>query len=156
MDKNLLMQRLNELATERGQTLTNIFVDSGVGKNFKSNLNYANPSIGKITMLANYLNVSTDYLLGKTDKKEKPVGNTDELSMTDREIVERIIALPPEKRTAVEAYLDFLLSQQAKDEEKQKRSHAVKIAARNGSFEEKEITDEQLEMIKNLPDVDDL
>lgn len=71
MDKEILMSRLQEIALERNQTLTNIFLNSGVGKNFKSNLNYANPSLGKITMLANYLNVSVDYLLGKTDKKEK-------------------------------------------------------------------------------------
>lgn len=43
----------------------------------------------------------------------------------------------------------------------QKQNHAektyrIKKAARNGSFEEKTITDKELDEIKNLPDVDDL
>ena len=115
MDKNLLLQRLEELASERGQNLTSVFIDSGVGKNFKSNLNYANPSIGKVTMLANYLDVSVDYLLGKTDKKEKPLGSTEELSDLEREIMERLNALSPEKLQEAEAYIDYLLSQQEKE-----------------------------------------
>ena len=116
MDKEILMSRLQEIALERNQTLTNIFLNSGVGKNFKSNLNYANPSLGKITMLANYLNVSVDYLLGKTDKKEKPSGgNAEKLSDMHREIMERLSTLSPEKLREAETYIDYLLAQQEKD-----------------------------------------
>lgn len=79
MDKNLLVERLKTLADERGISLTKAFTESGVGKNFISNMKTSNPSMGKITMLANYFGVSVDYLLGKTDEKEKaPAGDTDE------------------------------------------------------------------------------
>ena len=69
MDKELLVKRLKELSEEKKITLTKAFIESGVGKNFISNMKTSNPSMGKITMLANYFNVSVDYLLGNTDKK---------------------------------------------------------------------------------------
>ncbi|MBQ9743604.1 MAG: hypothetical protein IJW19_00585 [Clostridia bacterium] len=45
------------------------FTESGVGKNFKSNLKTANPTLGKITMLSMYFNVSREYLMGESDKR---------------------------------------------------------------------------------------
>ena len=78
MNIDLLLERIKELSENKGISLTAAFIESGVGKNFKSNLKIANPSIGKITMLANYFDVSVDYLLGKTDiKKEKPAALSD-------------------------------------------------------------------------------
>ena len=64
---DLLLKRVSELAAIRGESLHAAFINSGVGKNFKSNLKISNPSIGKLTMLANYFGVSTDYLLGKEE-----------------------------------------------------------------------------------------
>lgn len=71
MDKNLLLSRIEELAQAQGKNLTTVFVESGAGKNFKSNMKTAEPSLGKITLIANYLETTADYLTGKTNKKEK-------------------------------------------------------------------------------------
>lgn len=49
-----------------------------------------------------------------------------------------------EDLTAIDKYL------------KNEEVHIIKKAARNGSFEEKIITDKELDAIKTLPDVDDL
>lgn len=76
IDCKILISRIEKLATERGLNLTTVFVESGVGKNFKSNLKTANPSLGKITLIANYLNTTVEYLTGKTDIKEKPSKET--------------------------------------------------------------------------------
>ena len=81
MDKEILIQRIELLCAERKIKPTTAYVESGVGKNFKSNLSVANPSLAKITLLANYLNVSREYLLGETEirQKESPsVTPTDE------------------------------------------------------------------------------
>lgn len=84
MDKNLLVERLKTLADERGISLTKAFTESGVGKNFISNMKTSNPSMGKITMLANYFGVSVDYLLGKTDEKEKaPAVDADDRELNE-------------------------------------------------------------------------
>lgn len=68
INNDLLLSRLEHLCAKRGITMNAAFVESGVGKNFKSNLKTANPSTGKITMLANYFGVSVDYLIGKTSE----------------------------------------------------------------------------------------
>ena len=65
MDKQIILNRIEKLCKERNISLNTAFVESGVGKNFKSNLKISNPSLGKLTMLANYFDVTVDYLLGK-------------------------------------------------------------------------------------------
>ena len=72
INNDILLSRLDSLCAEKGISLNVAFVESGVGKNFKSNLKTANPSIGKITMLANYFGVTVDYLIGETDEKSIP------------------------------------------------------------------------------------
>ena len=63
----ILMSRIEKLCADRRISLHAAFIGSGVGKNFKSNMKTANPSVGKVTMLANYFGVTVDYLLGNTD-----------------------------------------------------------------------------------------
>lgn len=69
---DILLSRLERLCSERNTTMNAAFVESGVGKNFKSNMKTANPSIGKITMLANYFGVSVDYLIGNSNTSDTP------------------------------------------------------------------------------------
>ena len=63
----ILLSRIEKLCAEKHISQNMAFVESGVGKNFKSNLKSSRPSVGKITMLANYFGVSVDYLMGNTD-----------------------------------------------------------------------------------------
>ncbi|MBQ8392172.1 MAG: hypothetical protein IJX51_00215 [Clostridia bacterium] len=56
------------------------FMESGVGKNFKSNLKTANPTLGKITMLSMYFNVSREYLMGESDKRGSYIRDVLEIS----------------------------------------------------------------------------
>ncbi|MBE6706498.1 MAG: helix-turn-helix transcriptional regulator [Ruminococcaceae bacterium] len=71
MNKELILERIQILCDKQNISLNIAFKESGVGKNFKSNFKTSNPSIGKLTMLANYFNVPVDYLLGKTDEIKK-------------------------------------------------------------------------------------
>ena len=66
INTKLLIERIDHLCSLKGINRTTAFVESGVGKNFKSNLSTSSPSMGKITMLANYFGVTVDYLLGTT------------------------------------------------------------------------------------------
>ena len=68
MNTDLLIMRIKGLCTERGITMTTAFNESGVGKNFKSNL----PSVSKknLHLLANYFNVSVEYLTGEESDAE--------------------------------------------------------------------------------------
>ena len=67
INTDILLSRIEQLCIDRRISQHMAFVESGVGRNFKSNMKNANPSVGKITMLANYFGVSVDYLLGNTD-----------------------------------------------------------------------------------------
>ena len=73
INTEILISRIKSLADEKGLSLTAVFVESGAGKNFKSNLKTAKPTLGKLTLIANYLNTTVEYLLGETDVKEKPM-----------------------------------------------------------------------------------
>ena len=70
MDKSLLKNRISELCTKRGIKMTTAFEQSGVGKNFMSNLKNSNPSKKNLFLLAEYFGVSVEYLLGDETENE--------------------------------------------------------------------------------------
>ena len=69
MNKTVILERIGTLCRERGISMNTAFLESGVGKNFKSNMKTANPTMGKITMLSMYFNVSREFLLGESDNR---------------------------------------------------------------------------------------
>ena len=70
MNKGLLMERITALCKEKGVNLTTAFEQSGVGKNFRSNLKTSNPSDKNLYLLAKYFNVSIEYLLGEETEED--------------------------------------------------------------------------------------
>lgn len=70
MNKELLMERIVALCKEKGVNLTTAFEQSGVGKNFRSNLKTSNPSEKNLKLLAKYFNVSIGYLLGEETEED--------------------------------------------------------------------------------------
>lgn len=78
INKEKLIQRIKELCAEKGIKPTTAYIESGVGKNFKSNMSYAEPSLGKLNLLANYFEVTIEYLIGETNERIK--SNTFDIS----------------------------------------------------------------------------
>lgn len=109
LDKDTLLSRIDVLCAEKNITRTTAFLESGVGKNFKSNLSTANPSVGKLTMLANYFGVTVEYLKGETDEKEKQP--TQKFSADTIALVERISKLSPDKMKQAIEYIEFISKQ---------------------------------------------
>lgn len=70
MNKELLLERITALCKEKGVNLTTAFEQSGVGKNFRSNLKTSNPSKKNLYLLAEYFNVSVEYLLGEENDED--------------------------------------------------------------------------------------
>lgn len=65
-----IANRIKQIAKENNTTVKSICSDSGVGEKFVSNMGGKNgsyPQSDKITKVADYLHVSVDYLLGRTD-----------------------------------------------------------------------------------------
>ena len=110
------------------------------------------PNGETLKKLADYLHVSVDYLLGRTDLPEQSelTANEEKLLANNRELDD----------TGQEKLLEY--SEDLVDSGKYNKGataekvHNIKIAARNGKAEVVPMTDSQLEDIMNLPDVDDL
>lgn len=89
-----LIQNIESLSAAAGVNKTTALIKSGVGKNFIYNINKGStPSSEKIQQLAAYFNVSTDYLLGNTDKQQGD--NIDPQTLEFMRLYER---LPSDKR----------------------------------------------------------
>ncbi|EAG3485018.1 XRE family transcriptional regulator [Listeria monocytogenes] len=59
--------RVKELCEKRGIAVSKLESDVGFGKNSIYSWKRNNPSSDKLQKVADYFNVSTDYLLGRTD-----------------------------------------------------------------------------------------
>ena len=69
IDKAILTHRIDELCTKLGISRTTAFEQSGVGKNFISNLTSGSVSIKNLNLLAKYFGVSVEYLVGAETKE---------------------------------------------------------------------------------------
>ncbi len=68
MDLLSILNRIENLCKKKNLKRQNVYIDCGVGKNFGVSMrNGSEPSIGKMTVLADYLDCSVDYLLGRTN-----------------------------------------------------------------------------------------
>ena len=146
INKAILIDRIEKLCEEKGVSLNEAFVESKVGKNFKSNLNYAEPTLGKLSLLADYFDVTVEYLKGETDNKSVQIENSPAVAGLKEKHL-RLITAYDRAEVPIQEAVDRLLKIDDKPV-------VVKIAARDGSFQEKEITQEEWNKIKNLPDAD--
>ncbi|HGQ9783468.1 TPA: helix-turn-helix domain-containing protein [Streptococcus pneumoniae] len=60
-------EKIKELAKKRGKSLGQVEEDLGYGRNTLYKVKNSTPNAERIAEIANYFNVSTDYLLGRTD-----------------------------------------------------------------------------------------
>ncbi|HFU3713992.1 TPA: helix-turn-helix domain-containing protein [Streptococcus suis] len=60
-------EKIKELAKKQGKSLGAVEEDLGYGRNTLYKIKNSTPNAERIAEIANYFNVSTDYLLGRTD-----------------------------------------------------------------------------------------
>lgn len=60
-----MFERVQELAKRKDKTLKEISLELGFSKNYMYTLKNQEPSADKLRAIADYFNVSTDYLLGR-------------------------------------------------------------------------------------------
>lgn len=63
-------ERIKNLAKKQGKSLNKVEEELGYGKNVLYRLKNSSPSAERLEELANYFDVSVDYLLGRTEKKK--------------------------------------------------------------------------------------
>ena len=67
-------EKIKELADKRGISLTKLEEDLGYSRNTLYKLKSQKPNAERISEIADYFNVSTDYLLGRTDNPKITAG----------------------------------------------------------------------------------
>lgn len=60
-------EKIKELADKQGISLNKLEEKLGFSRNTIYNMKKSTPNVERVSMIAAYFNVSTDYLLGRTD-----------------------------------------------------------------------------------------
>lgn len=86
-------------------------------------INKRQPDYETLKLLADYFEVSVDYLLGKSESLQKETTSTNTEDM-DNSLLQKILSLSPQSRERAEEYLDMLkaLEEKKANENKQKNA----------------------------------
>ncbi|MDS3270665.1 helix-turn-helix transcriptional regulator [Streptococcus pneumoniae] len=79
-------EKIKELAKKRGKALGQVEEDLGYGRNTLYKIKNSTPNAERIAEIANYFNVSTDYLLGRTDNPA--IAGSDEFAQVNEQIID--------------------------------------------------------------------
>lgn len=130
---------------------------TAIGKDRATIYRYEKNEISKfpteaLQPIAKALKTTPAYLMGwEDDSSLKP--KTENYSDHEKEVIAAYRA-KPEMQSAVDTLLG--VTEQEKIHPKtHERLHKVQIAAQNGKFEEKYMTDKEIQEIMNLPDIPD-
>ena len=107
------MERIRELREEFGVTQKKLSEVLGVTRTAvaKWEANENGPNSDVLLKIADYFDVSLDYLLGRTDIKKAPVeSDKGDRPAMEREFMELFKLLPAEKRKTIVAVMKSLLT----------------------------------------------
>ncbi|HER5751867.1 TPA: helix-turn-helix transcriptional regulator [Streptococcus pyogenes] len=79
-------ERIKELAKSRGITLGSLEEKLGLSRNSIYTIKNKKPSAERLQLIADYFNVSTDYLLGRTDNPK--IANNDETAIVNGQLID--------------------------------------------------------------------
>ena len=79
------LEKIKELALKRGISLQKVAEDLGYSINYLYTLKEKTPKSDRLQEIADYFNVSTDYLLGRTDN---PAISSDIVTTADGRVVD--------------------------------------------------------------------
>ena len=106
LDKELFVQNIKNFCAIRGIKPTIACRKSGAGPNLISQLAHGTiPSVERVQLLAQYLDVTTSELLGETEPKNLAIQDQPYLVM-------RYNSLPPKVQEEVMAFIEFKVAQQ--------------------------------------------
>ena len=103
--------RLKELRVAKGFRQKDVAEMLGVDRTtyVKYESGTSEPNKDTFVRLAEIFDVSTDYLLERTDKKEPSLTDTDERRLNES-LIERLSSLTPEEQSKVEAFVQGMIA----------------------------------------------
>lgn len=70
-----IAEMIKQTAKEKNVSLSSLFSEIGVTNNTLHNMNKSMPKVDTLAKIADYLDCSVDYLLGRTDERSVNSGN---------------------------------------------------------------------------------
>lgn len=110
---SIFSDNLNKILLQRNIKAADIASHIGMNSgNISAYLKGTNdPTIFKALAIADYLNVSMDYLLGRTEQLTIAPKNIYTLSEQEQEIINQLRLLPQKDQSHIEKYLKFLIQE---------------------------------------------
>lgn len=102
-----LFERIKKLSNDRSESLKSIATKLGFGENYFYSWKTKSPSAENLQKVADYFNVSTDYLLGRTDVPAEPENRP--FDTLAAHAANRDHKVTDEEISKIEAYLDGLI-----------------------------------------------
>ena len=106
-------EKIKELADKRGISITKLEEDLGYSRNTIYKLKSQKPNAERISEIADYFRVSTDYLLGRTDNPTIASDSDETFSVKGRAIARKYDSSSPEKQK----YYDKIIAAMFEDDE---------------------------------------
>lgn len=82
---NNIAEKIKIVAKEKGIPVKKLLEDIGLGFNTMSNMKTSMPKADNLAKIADYLDCSVDYLLGRTDVPEVNKGTAQIINITPKE-----------------------------------------------------------------------
>lgn len=108
-----ILEKIKELALKRGISLQKVAEDLGYSINYLYTLKEKTPKSDRLQEIADYFNVSTDYLLGRTDNPAIASDSNEIFSAKGRAIARKYDSSSPEKQK----YYDKIIAAMFEDDE---------------------------------------
>ncbi len=105
-----IADRIRLIAKSKSISVKQLLEDVGLGFNTMSNMKTSVPKADNLARIADYLNCSVDYLLGRTDDPEINQDNISQMKVGITEHEKRLIAAyrnKPEMQSSVDKLLDI-------------------------------------------------
>lgn len=115
-------ERIKELTKKQGKSLGQVEEDLNYGRNTLYKIKTSTPNAERVSEIANYFQVSTDYLLGRTDIPRIATNDTGASSVDLTNLRERVVMFDGKPLS---------------DEDVKKIEAIIKLSLRVGNSEDK-------------------
>ncbi|PFG91363.1 XRE family transcriptional regulator [Lactococcus cremoris] len=87
-------ERIKQLSSKQGKSLQKVSEELGFGVNYLYQLKNQQPTAEKLKLIADYFNVSVDYLLGRAEAKpiNEPIDLTEVANSDDDAVWSRLLS----------------------------------------------------------------
>lgn len=105
-----IADRIRLIAKSKNIVVSKMLNEIGLGRNAMANLKTSMPKSDSLAKIADYLDCSVDYLLGRTEiQKEKPTEINGEPSIDDK-LLAAFMSMSTKERDEMLNYMKFIIS----------------------------------------------